>query len=379
MRLHDSRLNVMSNLFRSIGSNILGFGHFVDKRTFYFPSAFFDYFFAFYNTLHGIGLTAGIILVILRFSQSEYQWAFASITFLVNSLNILKYISVLPTLGAYIASILQIFVFDIPKFVIVVIVVLFCYVGSLHLAARFEAELRQVNNSVCLNESDIIFWFTPEETLTYSLRNPLFAGGIFVLDGGPDSVQSSLMNLNFVFIFVYLFFAFLIIIILLNILIAQLSQTYAEISAEKEFYFIFQRVVQYELLSIENLILGRYSRPRGVIDNVVVSHSKWRRYLDKSPSRSSDLLVRDIDVRSKVISEEVGSMECVVNRVKSGLDNSLDILTVVYDRFVQRESENFREKLPRDSSTNVEVNLLNNRLDVLEGKMEKIIQLLENK
>ena len=369
----------MTGLLRSIESGIKGFWHFIDKRTFYFPSAVFVHFFGFYNSLYGVSLSTGIIFVILRFSQSEYQWAFASITFLVNSLNVLKYISVLPTLGAYIASILRIFVSDIPKFIVVVIVVLFSFIGSIHLAARFEAELRQVNNSVCLNESNIIFWFNPEETLTYTFKNPLFTGGIFALDGGPDSVQSSLMSLNIVFTAVYLFFAFLNIIVLLNILIAQLSQTYAEISAEREFYFIFQRVVQYELISIENLILGKYSRLHGVIDNIVVSKSKWNKYLDKSPSRSSDLLVRDIDVRSKLVSEEVSLMENVVKKIKSVQDNSLDVLNLVYDRFMERANENFSRELPRDTSSKAEVNLLNNRLDVLEGKMEKIIQLLENK
>ena len=158
----------MSSLFRGIGSSIHGFVHFIDKITFYFPSAGFVHFFDFYNTLSGAGLITGIILVILRFSQSEYQWAFASLTFLLNSLNVLKYIRALPTLGAYMASILKIFVSDIPKFVIVVVVVLFCYTGSIHLAARFEAELRQVNNSIRLNESNIIFWFNPEESLTYT-------------------------------------------------------------------------------------------------------------------------------------------------------------------------------------------------------------------
>ena len=62
--------------------------------------------------------------------------------------------------------------------------------------------------------------------------------------------------------------------------------------------------MQYELISIENLIIGRYSRPGGVIDSIVVSKSNWRKYLDKSPSRSSDLLVRDIDVRTKVVNEK---------------------------------------------------------------------------
>ena len=369
----------MSSLFRGIGSSIHGFVHFIDKRTFYFPSAGFVHFFDFYNTMSGVGLTTGMIFVILRFSQSEYQWAFASLTFLLNSLNVLKYIRVLPTLGAYMASILKIFVSDIPKFVIVVVVVLFCYTGSIHLAARFEAELRQVNNSICLNESNIIFWFNTEESSTYTLKNPLFSGGIFALDGGPANVESSLMSVNFIFTLVYLFFAFLIIIVLLNILIAQLSQTYAEISAEREFHFTYQRVVQYELISIENLIIGRYTRPGGVIDSIVVSKSNWRKYLDKSPSRSSDLLVRDIDVRTKDVNEKAYLMEYTVNRIKSGLDNSLDILNLVHDRFVGRANENFRRELPHDTSSKTEVKLLNDRLDVLEGKMEKIIQLLENK
>ena len=106
------------------------------------------------------------------------------------------------------------------------------------------------------------------------LRNPFFSGSIFLLDGGPGNVEEDIRTLNFVFVFVYLFFAFLVIIVLLNILIAQLSQTYAEISAEREYHFVLELAVYYELLSTGNLLFGAHFRPRSVIDHIVVSSEK---------------------------------------------------------------------------------------------------------
>ncbi|KAI6651991.1 Ankyrin repeat protein [Oopsacas minuta] len=372
------RFSHMNSYYKVMRPYFFGFINWFDKKTLYVFPALFKHFYQFYNLLSIAAVSSGTIFIALRLTQDQNQWAFAALTFSLCSMFSLKYVSVLPNLGAYIASILQIFRSDIPKFLIVVFLILFSYIGSIHLAGRYEAQRRHPNDSVCLNDSSYIYWFNYEDSIGYTLKNPLISGTVFVLDGGPSDVQSSLLNLSFVYISIYLFFGFLVIIILLNILIAQLSLTYAEISAEREFHFIFQLVVYYELISTANLILGRYFRPRSVIKHIVLSKTEWRKYLNGSPSRSGDLLTRDIDVRSRNISDNVSLVQTVLSKMKSSLYTTSEIITHLYDNFVELRRDYFCEKLPRDVSTSVDVEQINKRLDVLEGKMERIIQLLEN-
>ena len=367
----NKTVSFVRNRVREIHLDVFRRMNWVDKKTKHFFPGLLHYLLQFYNFINSLILISAVILIVLRFARNQTQWAFASLTFLLVSLNILDYIRVLPKLGAYIASILQIFLFDIPKFVVVVIVVLVSYIGSVHLAGRFEAQLRQANNSICLNQSSFIFWLNEPDTLTYSLRNPFYSGSIFLLDGGPGNVEEDLRTINFVFVFVYLFFAFLFIIVLINILIAQLSQTYAEISAEREFHFILQLAVQYELLSSNNLLFGSYFRPRSVIDHIVVSGDKWNKYLDKSPGRNSELLVRDIDSRSREVGKQVDTLQALLSRMKAVLNVTLGMVSHLY--------EDTTEKKGGKHSRNLAAEQVSNRLDALDSKMEKIIRLLENK
>ena len=375
----SSKFSFVRRVFTEIKLDIFGKINWVDKKTKYLFPAILSYFLGFYNSLNFAFLISVLIFIALRFAQNQTQWAFASTTFLLISLNFLEYIRVLPKLGAYIASILKIFVSDIPKFVVVVTVALLSYTGSIHLAGRYEAQLRIANNSICLNESSFIFWFNLPNTLTYSFMKPLSSGNIFLLDGGPNSVEEDLMTLNFIFVGIYLFFAFLIIIVLSNILIAQLSQTYAEISAEREFHFTLELAVHRELLSTSNILFGHYLRPRSVIDHIVVSSDKWRKYLDKSPSRNSELLVRDIDLRSRDIDKQLETVQHLVYNVNSGLNVSTDMLTNLHKNLIEKKGEHFRGKLSRNITASLEEEQVSNRLDALESKLEKIIQLLENK
>ena len=370
--------------FRSQGigflSHFLKRVYLLDSKTRFFFTAVYFYFAELYNALDIGVLATGIIMFILRIVGDQTQWAFASLTFALLTLGFLQYIRVIPSLGAYIASILKIFGKDIPKFGIVILVVLFSFIGSIHLAGRYEAELRQPDNSVCSNSS-FIYWFSDEASINYNLKYPFISGLILVLDGGPGNVEDSLNTLNVVFFVVYLAFAFLIIVVLLNILIAQLSETYAEISSEREFHFQLYLAIYFELYSTTNTLFGKRYRPRSVIDRVTLSRAKWKVYLDKTPNRNSDLLVRDIDSRTKNVNDKTEGINSKVNAFKKNFSVLTDLLTRVYGGVVEGRGEFSRGTMRSKSPIRGDVSLesVSSRLDGLEQKMEKIIHLLEAK
>ena len=82
-----------------------------------------------------------------------------------------------------------------------------------------------------MNDTSQLFFFNQDTTDTYTFLTPFVDGMILLLDGGPGNRQDDILGVNLYFAVIYILFAFTIIVVLSNILIAQLSETYAELNA----------------------------------------------------------------------------------------------------------------------------------------------------
>ena len=257
--------------------------HQLDIKLKYFFSAFPNYFDSVYNFIDWLAMISFIILIILRISGSYIQWSFAGMTFIFFSLTLFKYTRISPALGAYVSGVFRIFVIDIPRFFVLIVIILIAYVGGIHLAARQQPK-NNASNSVCMNamyegcnDTSEFFWFNQDQTCLYDLRLPVLSGLIFMLDGGPGNHEDDILQDNLFFTIVYLGFAFTIIVVMLNILIAQLSETYGEIIRENAYHYKLELVVTLELKSNLAFWLGRYFRKYIAIGSVTVPLSQWNR------------------------------------------------------------------------------------------------------
>ena len=222
----------------------------------------------------------GLLRGLLRAASSHLQWTFAGLSFIFFSISLLKYTRISPALGAYVSGVFRIFLIDIPRFFVIVIIVLIAYIGGIHLAARQQPSSNQSLCSVdpyqvCNNSLSQFFWFNQELTCAYDLRRPLLSGLIFMLDGGPGNHVEDILQDNLFFTLIYLTFSFTIIVVLLNILIAQLSETYSSIIKENNSHYKIALVVTLELKSNLAFWFGKRFRKYTSIKSLTIPGAHW--------------------------------------------------------------------------------------------------------
>ena len=338
----------------------------VDRFLVHFFSTFFVYI-GVLNLIDISALISLIFLIILRLSQVPGQWTFASFTFILFSLKLFKYTRIFPSLGAYVRTIVHIFIYDITQFGIIIFIFLLAYFGGIHLAARQNIVERGTDSSLpneqtCSNQSiSSLFWLDQDRTLIYDLRRPLITGVIFLLDGGPGNEESTLLNSNVLFTLLYLTFAFTIIVVMLNILIAQLSETYAQVIKTSGFHYKIELVVTIEFRSNLAFFIGRTLRMSTSIEELTLEPAKWHALKESSPRKDTDLQIEENHSRLK---RNVKLLEDEKLRGTIGHEWVQDKITVL--------GQNIEKTLNQNTT-------LETRIDKLEDKLEQILNLLQPK
>ena len=243
-----------------------------------------------------LGILSFFIYFAIRFYHPNVAWLFASLSFIGFTISLLKYTRVIPSLGAYIATVKAVFSKDIPRFLVLYAIVLIAYIGGIHLAARFQSvgdreRMRllvngQQNEELCENDTSQLFFFNDDNTERYTLLTPFVSGLVLLLDGGPGNTEQEILDVNLYFATIYLIFSFTIIVVLSNILIAQLSETYAALSAQGTFYYRMGLIVSMELESTLAFFLGKYFRQLSSIKSFNVSIDEWKELINESPDEN---------------------------------------------------------------------------------------------
>ena len=362
--------------------NISKIFQFFDRNLFYFPSAVLNYIIGF-NIVDFGALVCFVILVILRISGSYIQWTFASFTFILYALRLFKYTRIIPALGAYVRSVFRVFVHDIPRFIVIVLILSISYLGGIHLAARQQPQsLPQtvsLNNEVCTNSSrSQLFWFNDLKTMGYDLRKPLISSIIFLLDGGPGNVEDDLLNVNIIFVILYIVFAFTIIVVLLNILIAQLSETYSEIIKTNESHYKMELVVNLELKSNLAFITGKFLRKYNTIDNLDIPVGMWEDLKISCPGKSMEQQVEEINEKLKsnelIIKEEVQKASYNHEWVQEKVSKICDC---IFD--MSEDGGGVRKSSGSEPISFARMTAMENKVNSMEKKIDRILTLLQAK
>ena len=198
-----------------------------------------------------------------------------------------KYTRIFPSLGSYVQSIFRIYKIDIPRYAVIVAILLLSFYGGIHLASRqgqisSESFVAPPEDSSCNETSQTFYWIPSQisgDAQRYDVALPIIAGFIFLLDGGPSEYQETLLERNALFLVIYFLFAFTIIIVMSNVLIAQLTQTYSNIIKTDTFHYKIDLVVTFELKSNASLFFGRRARSLVSFYKMVVPVHIWNSML----------------------------------------------------------------------------------------------------
>ncbi|KAI6647344.1 Ankyrin repeat protein [Oopsacas minuta] len=378
----------------------------LNRRMFYLPQATLQYIYDSPTDL--LGILSFYLYFGIRFQYANIAWLFASLSFIGFTISLLKYTRIIPSLGAYIDTVKAVFSKDIPRFMVLYIIVFVAYIGGIHLAARFQplgdhdrARLTvdgQMNSDLCHNDTSQLFFFNQAMTDTYTLLTPSVSGLTLLLDGGPGNREEDIFGVSIYFALVYILFSFTIIVVLSNILIAQLSETYAELNAQGTFYYRMGLIVSMELESILAFFLGKYFRQLSSIKSFNVPIDEWKGLVNETPdeniNRQLSHLLHKVQKNSLALNE--GS-EKIISQTESldKLSEKVSEMLVKVDfqkldtpitqspmgarsGLTERESS-FRGALMEERIRKVEstVELIALQNSSLEGKLNDILNLLK--
>ncbi|XP_031558821.1 transient receptor potential cation channel subfamily A member 1-like [Actinia tenebrosa] len=157
-----------------------------------------------YNVLDWLGMLLILVIIPLRAINHDSQWSVASIGYLINCFRIFKFSCITKTTGLYTKTLARIIKNDLSRFFVTFAVIFFSFCGALFLSLRA----------------------TRSQTLLGGFEQVLLGGMRVLTESQP--IAEEYKDFNWLSIVLLLVYMGTVIVVLLNILIAQLSTTYAQ-------------------------------------------------------------------------------------------------------------------------------------------------------
>ena len=274
-----------------------------------------------YNVIDVCSIVSLIFLFFFRsimfFSDSStlstIHWTISALTFSLFTFKFYKYTKIFPALGIYIETLSNVLSTDVPRFSLVIILLLVSYVGSIQLVAR----------TYCFYDGGhcpFTNWFGDPDVPFSFFTTPFISGINFII----GNYEGSLRRVPLIFSIVYLMFAFCIIVILLNVFIAQLSQTYSNIYSTKNLLdFEADLALEYET---QSSVMFKFDYPirrplkRIMVHSIIIPLETWKSYLQSYYKRMSDS-----NKGTEADNEKSSQVNDIVDQLVPLLRNELDM------------------------------------------------------
>ena len=249
-----------------------------------------------YNYLDLGAIICSLLILPLRFSQNAQaenaQWFFASIAYLLNVMRGYKFAVVLRTTGAYVEIIASILRYDIVPFSIIFMMFLFGFSGATYLALKFEGVVDAARSSYVScpygNSTNSLRQIRCQEQ-TYQVSEwwfVLFNGLRVMVESGPVFENyyqpCSTCGFGWLSLTLHVIFLFFVIVVFLNLIIAQMSDTYQNVwsDAQRKLYknraWILARIEHNSLLVIcLRDFRSKHFKPLEVIKNPKSILDRW--------------------------------------------------------------------------------------------------------
>ncbi|XP_076455507.1 transient receptor potential cation channel subfamily V member 1-like [Babylonia areolata] len=276
-----------------------------------------DYFKDQFNWIDLLSSLFLLTVVALRWTHRNEQWPFFSVGFLLWTLRIFKYAAVFRQTGAYAQILWRIVAHDFPQFLVLFAIILISFSGSFVLALRGEDSLHVHNE-------------------TSSFGEIMFTGVRILIEGQPVVDYTGPYGYKTLSCILMVVFLFTCCVVLLNILIAQLSDTYQHVQRDAQRGLELNRawiIARVELNSVYITGKGyRQSRYREVeeMGNPLEVLKKW----ESAPLTETNKYVRDIwdsleshKLNLLTIKNRMARQEYALCKIQGQMDTLVDLMT----------------------------------------------------
>ncbi|XP_067674667.1 transient receptor potential cation channel subfamily V member 6-like [Haliotis asinina] len=202
-----------------------------------------------------LDLTSSCLLlsvIPLRFTHSKQQWHVFSVGYLLWVLKVFKYAAVFRQTGAYALVLKRILGHDFVQFTALFSVILLAFSGSFILALRGE-------NSLQVHPETGTFW------------EVMFTGVRILIESDPIVAYYGQDGYSTLSCIIMVIFLFTCIVVLLNILIAQLSDTYQNVQTDAQRALELNRAWIIARVELNSIHIRRSYRIRKYCESEVVS------------------------------------------------------------------------------------------------------------
>ncbi|KAL8625269.1 hypothetical protein ACOMHN_030027 [Nucella lapillus] len=197
-----------------------------------------DYFTDQFNWIDLLSSSLLLSVVALRWTHSGQQWPVFSVGFFLWTLRIFKYAAVFRQTGAYSQILWRIVSRDFPQFLVVFSVILLAFSGAFVLALKGE-------DSFNVHQETSTFWYI------------LFTGVRILIEGEPVVDYTGPQGYKPLSCILMVVFLFTCCVVLLNILIAQLSDTYQNVQRDAQRGLELNRAWIVARVELNSLFIGQ--------------------------------------------------------------------------------------------------------------------------
>ena len=347
----------------------------------YVPQGILNYIYN--NPSELLGIVSYYLYFAIRISLPNISWLFGSLSFIGFTISSLKYTQFIPSLGAYIATVNAVFRKDIPRFLVLYVIVLIAYMGGIHLAARFvppeKHEIMSFNpngtqsKNVCESDLRQLTFFDEDLTNNYTLLFPFVDGMLLLIGGGAAGKEHQIFRMNLYFAVIYLIFSFTITVVFSAMLIAQLARTYAGLSAQGTFYYEMKLVIAMERDSALAFFLGKYFRQFSSMKSFNVSIDEWKNLRNDSSDANINKQLKNMLLNQNKNSADV----CEGNEKIISQSEALDRLGEKVTKMLEK-LDYLQMHVPAvPKKEDFALVSIDERMNGLEQKLNTIIQLLK--
>ncbi|KAI6654066.1 hypothetical protein LOD99_2913 [Oopsacas minuta] len=319
---------------------------------------FTDYFTDKFNILDLLGLTALLILIVLRATGHPVQWVFATVAFLINTLRVFKFIVLIPHLGPYATTIYKILVRDVPLFSSLFCLTLLMFTGSYYISLRAPYTVEGFQNASLMQETqrtagvdDTLYWV-------------LLSGLRVLLEGNIYQDEYMYNQLNWLAAGIYAGFLFMTVVVLLNVFIAQLSDTYGDVKRNANRTYAWQRlnfIVQVQRTSLLSLCID--FRKIFYIGEVYIDKYDLFKYYAVHH-------IRDLNIKNFTDDIDVKTMLTMIQTQQTVARKTQEVARLVAPTQASQKISD---------STKFEHGIASHDIGVLNARVSQILQLLREK
>ena len=189
-----------------------------------------------FNCLDALGLLTLFILILFRITTQPTQWIFATLTFLINGVRILKLIAVLPGIGPYTHVVYRITIEEVSLFSSLFFLTLCIFTGGYFVSLRTPHSVAGFANTSLNTDTD------RTSGVDDGVQWVFLSGLRILLEGNIYEGQYLYRELNWLAASLYLAFLFLVVVVYVNVFVAQLANSYGSVKNRAEKTFAWQRL-----------------------------------------------------------------------------------------------------------------------------------------